>query len=64
VKPARSKISRKDSGVGGGYEEMFNGELPIRGITPSMIEEPTSAKKGIKSVMSYAMGQRMRAFEH
>lgn len=67
VKPAKSTHSshsrsskRKDSVTSGnGYET-----LPIRGITPSMIAgDDGKAAATSKSMMSYAMGQRLRAFE-
>ncbi|OCK84916.1 hypothetical protein K432DRAFT_319421 [Lepidopterella palustris CBS 459.81] len=55
VKPYR----RKDSGVGGmGMGTRTTVSLPVRGITPSMIEGGSVAGKGRRrSVVSYAMGQ-------
>lgn len=75
VKPARSKasgsVSRKDSLMHGQYDGMFSGDvqygagtvasLPIRGITPSMINGGEEAKG--RSMLSYAMGQKLRPFE-
>lgn len=68
---SHSKSSRKDSLTDGKYDGMFSGKveygtgsvasLPIRGITPSMIGG--GADNGKRSVMSYAMGQRLRPFE-
>jgi hypothetical protein len=67
VKPVRSKKSRKDSVAHGQYDDLFKGvsygagtvaSLPIR--APSQAEE---GKKGNKSVISYAMGQKLRPFE-
>ncbi|KAF2466753.1 uncharacterized protein BDR25DRAFT_293153 [Lindgomyces ingoldianus] len=68
IRPPKSRSgSRKDSAVGGGYEGLFSGNggwgsgtvasLPIRGITPSMIEESRDGKRGKRSVVSYTMGQ-------
>lgn len=68
VKPVKSTASssRKDS-VTGRYDGLFTGgvqyggasvaTMPIRGITPSMIEEARDGKKGKRSVASYAIGQ-------
>lgn len=74
VKPAKSKasVSRKDSVTQGQYDGFFNGpgvsygagtvaSLPVRGITPSMVNGGGESKS--KSVISYAMGQKLRAFE-
>lgn len=66
VKPAKSRAgSRKDSVTGGGYDVVQEGSvasLPIRGITPSMIGGEAGGSGG-RSMMSYAMGQRLRPFE-
>lgn len=72
IKPLKSKSGRKDSVNGGQYDAMFNDKgvsygsgsiasLPIRGITPSMIDQRGDAKN--RSVISYAMGQKLRPFE-
>lgn len=72
IKPLKPKSGRKDSGTGSDYDALFNGvqygagtvaSLPIRGITPSMIEASRDGKKGNRSVISYAMGQKLRPFE-
>ncbi|KAF2658047.1 hypothetical protein K491DRAFT_776610 [Lophiostoma macrostomum CBS 122681] len=72
VKPYKPKSSRKDSVAGGQYDALFNGpsqrastvaSLPIRGITPSMVEESRVGNKGNRSVITYTMGQKLRPFE-
>lgn len=77
VKPAKSRAStsagRKDSVTQGQYDGLMAGggvsygsgtvaSLPIRGITPSMINGGEEQGKG-RSMISYAMGQRLRPFE-
>ncbi|PSN62662.1 hypothetical protein BS50DRAFT_126313 [Corynespora cassiicola Philippines] len=68
VKPLRPKSSRKDSVTQGQYDGLFNGvqygtgnvaTLPVRGITPSMVMDQSKNK----SMISYSMGQKLRAFE-
>jgi hypothetical protein len=68
VKPIKPKSGRKDSATSE-YDALFdrvqygNGSvaaLPVRGITPSMID---SRKNLNKSIMTYAMGQKLRPFE-
>ncbi len=72
IKPLKSRSGRKDSVNGVQYEAMFNNvsygsgtvaSLPIRGLTPSMIDDSRDGKKGNRSVISYAMGQKLRPFE-
>ncbi|KAF2007929.1 hypothetical protein P154DRAFT_568754 [Amniculicola lignicola CBS 123094] len=66
VRPSKSsRAGRKDSGA---YDGMFDGAvqygkgsvatMPVRGITPSMIDDSAG-----RSMMSYALAQKMRAFE-
>lgn len=70
VRPIKnsSKDRRKDSVTENHkYDDMFdqvqygNGSVPVRGITPSMIGESTNNKN--RSMISFAMGQKMKAFE-
>ncbi|KAJ4290876.1 hypothetical protein N0V90_010072 [Kalmusia sp. IMI 367209] len=78
VKPLKSKSGsssrapeRKDSVTQ--YDGMFNnvqygsGTVPVRGITPSMInggkEEKVGKEGKGKSMIGYAMAQKLRAFE-
>ena len=75
VKPAkhsssssRDKERRKDSVTEGTkYDDMFDqvqyghGSVPVRGITPSMFSASTNNKN--RSVISFAMAERTRAFE-
>ncbi|KAJ4384775.1 hypothetical protein N0V86_000378 [Didymella sp. IMI 355093] len=72
IKPVKSssrdKERRKDSLTEGSkYDAMFDqvqyghGSVPVRGITPSMINASTNNKN--RSVISFAMGQKMKAFE-
>ncbi|KAF2800778.1 hypothetical protein K505DRAFT_369956 [Melanomma pulvis-pyrius CBS 109.77] len=76
VRPIKSKSGRKDSMMAGQYDNLFSGNaqygtgsvaatLPIRGITPSMVAETKDAKQGNghRSMINYALGQKMRAFE-
>ncbi|ORY12005.1 hypothetical protein BCR34DRAFT_587510 [Clohesyomyces aquaticus] len=59
-----SHSSRKDSVTDDRYDNLFPGNewgsvatMPIRGISPSMIEETREGKRGKRSVVSFAMGQ-------
>ncbi|KAF3005069.1 hypothetical protein E8E13_009570 [Curvularia kusanoi] len=74
IKPAkhssssRDKERRKDSVTEGSkYDDLFDqvqyghGSVPVRGITPSMINASTDNKN--RSVISFAMAQRTKAFE-
>lgn len=71
IKPARSsrdKERRKDSVTEGTkYDDLFDqvqyghGAVPVRGITPSMINATTNNKN--RSVISFAMSQRIKSFE-
>lgn len=71
VKPtssSREKERRKDSVTEGSkYDKLFDqvqyghGSVPVRGITPSMINASTNNKN--RSVISFALGQKMKAFE-
>lgn len=72
IKPAKSssrdKERRKDSVTEGSkYDDLFDqvqyghGSVPVRGITPSMINASTNNKN--RSVISFALGQKMKAFE-
>jgi hypothetical protein len=74
VKPAkhssssRDKERRKDSVTEGTkYDDLFDqvqyghGSVPVRGITPSMFSASTNNKN--RSVISFAMAERTRAFE-
>jgi hypothetical protein len=68
LKPKKSRHpGRKDSATD--YDEMFdrvqygNGNVPVRGITPSMIDGGGQEERKSKSVMGYKMAQRLRAFE-
>ncbi|KAJ4315721.1 hypothetical protein N0V94_005804 [Neodidymelliopsis sp. IMI 364377] len=63
-----SKDRRKDSVTEGSkYDDLFDqvqygkGSVPVRGITPSMINASTNNKN--RSVISFALGQKMKAFE-
>ncbi|KAJ4350624.1 hypothetical protein N0V95_004583 [Ascochyta clinopodiicola] len=63
-----SKDRRKDSVTDGSrYDDLFDqvqygkGSVPVRGITPSMINAATNNKN--RSVISFALGQKMKAFE-
>ena len=63
-----SKDRRKDSVTDGSkYDNLFDqvqygkGSVPVRGITPSMINATTNNKN--RSVISFALGQKMKAFE-
>ena len=65
----RPRSDRKESVTGGQHEGSIS-NLPIRGITQSMVngEEPVEEKKPVsfgnsRSMMSFALAQRMRAFE-
>ena len=73
IKPVKSssrdKERRKDSVTEGSkYDDLFDqvqyghGSVPVRGITPSMINASTNNKN--RSVISFALGQKMKAFEH
>ncbi|KAF2707421.1 hypothetical protein K504DRAFT_447413 [Pleomassaria siparia CBS 279.74] len=84
LRPVKSN-SRKDSLMAGQYDNLFNGatqhgtgsvagELPIRGITQSMIDGETGredrdkgSKVGMKnpnrSMINYSLGQKMKVFE-
>ncbi|OSS46315.1 hypothetical protein B5807_08614 [Epicoccum nigrum] len=74
IKPAkhssssRDKERRKDSVTEGTkYDDLFDqvqyghGSVPVRGITPSMFSASTNNKN--RSVISFAMAERTRAFE-
>jgi hypothetical protein len=71
VKPfkASSKTARKDSVTdeGSRYDAMFdrvqygNGDVPVRGITPSMVNASQNNKN--RTMISFALGQKMRQFE-
>ncbi|KAL5423186.1 hypothetical protein PMIN04_004078 [Paraphaeosphaeria minitans] len=68
IKPKTSRHpERKDSATD--YDEMFDrvqygsGNVPVRGITPSMIKGGDPEEGKSKSVMGYKMAQRLRAFE-
>lgn len=68
IKPRKSKHpERKDSATD--YDEMFDrvqygsGNVPVRGITPSMVKGGGPEDGKSKSVMGYKMAQRLRAFE-
>ncbi|KAF1977095.1 hypothetical protein BU23DRAFT_596595 [Bimuria novae-zelandiae CBS 107.79] len=69
IKPikGKSRAERKDSAHD--YDGMFNGvqygsnPVPVRGITPSMIQGSHPEEGKSKSVMGYKMAQRLRAFE-
>jgi hypothetical protein len=73
VKPIKSSSSRdkerrKDSVTEGSkYDDLFDqvqygkGSVPVRGITPSMINASTNNKN--RSVISFALGEKVRAFE-
>ncbi|KAF3049252.1 hypothetical protein E8E11_009337 [Didymella keratinophila] len=72
IKPVKSssrdKERRKDSVTEGSkYDDLFDqvqyghGSVPVRGITPSMINASTNTKN--RSVISFALGQKMKAFE-
>jgi hypothetical protein len=73
VKPIKSKSHRKDSLMAGQYDNLFNGAqygsgsvaaMPIRGITPSMVEVKEAKKgSGNKSMINFALAQKLRAFE-
>ena len=65
---SRDKERRKDSVTEGTkYDDLFDqvqyghGSVPVRGITPSMISASTNNKN--RSVISFAMAERTRAFE-
>ncbi|KAF2623422.1 hypothetical protein BU25DRAFT_414424 [Macroventuria anomochaeta] len=65
---SRDKERRKDSVTEGSkYDDLFDqvqygrGSVPVRGITPSMINAATNNKN--RSVISFALGQKMKAFE-
>ena len=67
VRPIKSKSARKDSVASASqYDGMFNGvsygsgDIPIRGITPSMVDQKQAINK---SMITYALGQKMRQFE-
>lgn len=68
IKPKKSRHpERKDSATD--YDEMFDrvqygsGTVPVRGITPSMVNGGNPEEWKSKSVMGYKMAQRLRAFE-
>ena len=73
IKPTKSsssrhKESRKDSVTEGSkYDDLFDqvqygkGSVPVRGITPSMINASTNNKN--RSVISFALGEKIKAFE-
>ncbi|KAK7192888.1 hypothetical protein DPSP01_013182 [Paraphaeosphaeria sporulosa] len=68
IKPKKSRHpERKDSATD--YDEMFDrvqygsGNVPVRGITPSMVQGGSPEEGKSKSVMGYKMAQRLRAFE-
>lgn len=70
---SRDKERRKDSVTEGSkcddgkYDDLFDqvqyghGSVPVRGITPSMINASTNNKS--RSAISFAIGQKMKAFE-
>lgn len=65
----KSRSSRKDSATE--YDEMFekvqygSGDVPIRGITKSMVDggEEEGKEGRSKSLVGWRMAQRLRAFE-
>ncbi|KAF3047749.1 hypothetical protein E8E12_011597 [Didymella heteroderae] len=72
IKPAKSSLRdkerRKDSVTEGSkYDDLFDqvqyghGSVPVRGITPSMINASTNNNN--RSVISFALGQKMKTFE-
>ncbi|KAF2444278.1 hypothetical protein P171DRAFT_432338 [Karstenula rhodostoma CBS 690.94] len=67
IKPKSRHPERKDSATD--YDEMFDrvqygsGNVPVRGITPSMVKGGSPEEGKSKSVMGYKMAQRLRAFE-
>ena len=71
VRPAKasSKTARKDSVTdeASRYDDMFDkvqyghGDVPVRGITPSMINAAQNNKN--RTMISFALGQKMRQFE-
>lgn len=65
---SRDKERRKDSVTEGTkYDDLFDqvqyghGSVPVRGITPSMINASTNSKN--RSAISFEMGQKIKAFE-
>jgi hypothetical protein len=66
---ASSKVARKDSVTdeASRYDDMFDkvqyghGDVPVRGITPSMINAAQNNKN--RTMISFALGQKMRQFE-
>ena len=67
-KASKARSSRKDSATE--YDEMFDkvqygsGNVPVRGITPSMVQGKHGAEEGkSKSMVGWKMAQRLRAFE-
>ncbi|KAJ4348391.1 uncharacterized protein N0V89_009765 [Didymosphaeria variabile] len=68
IKPKKSRHpERKDSATE--YDDMFDrvqygsGNVPVRGITPSMVKGGNPEEGKSKSVLGFKMAQRLRAFE-
>jgi hypothetical protein len=62
VKPRKHHSSRKDSGQYEGLcDEVSGKEMPIRGITPSMVS--ASRKNDTRTMVGWNMAQKARAFE-
>lgn len=69
IKPIKGKpkTGRKDSATE--YDEMFDrvqygsGNVPVRGITPSMVQGKHPEEGKSKSMLNWKMAQKLRAFE-